>query len=361
MASIVKYQLANGETRWKVRYRKPDGRSTDRSGFRLRRLAEDFAATTHVAIESGSFITWEASRTTVATLLPLWESRQAQLAHRTRATNLSSWNKHVQPYWGEWPVGRITAPDVREWISQLQKQGLGNGVVVRALHVLRSVLDVGVEARRLSTNPAQSVRVKREAPARRNYLTAPQVECLVEALEPQWRGLTLVLAYCGPRVSEATALQVRDFDPYRRRLSVTKAFKGGGEIGPTKTYEQRSVPVPRFVVEQLDLNRPPDAPLFQTATGSRVDKDNFRERVFRPAVERAQELWSQTHPTEFPAVTPGELRHTCASLAISVGSNVLAVSRLLGHENPQVTLRTYAGLFPDDLDGVADAFDQLRG
>lgn len=361
MASIVKYQLANGETRWRVRYRKPDGRSTDRSGFRLRRSAEDFAATTHVAIESGSFITREASRTTVAALLPLWESRQSQLAHRTRATNLSSWRKHVEPYWGGWPVGRITAPDVRDWVGQLQRQGLGNGVVVRALHVLRSVLDVGVEARRLAANPAQSVRVRREAPARRPYLTAPQVECLVESLEPQWRGLVSVLAYCGPRISEATALQVRDFDPQRRRLSVTKAVKGPGEVGPTKTFEQRSVPVPRFVVERLELARPPGAPLFQTATGSRVDVGNFRVRVFRPAVERAQQWWAHTHPTEFPTVTPGELRHTCASLAISVGSNVLAVSRLLGHENPQVTLRTYAGLFPDDLDGVADAFDQLRG
>ncbi|WP_253861770.1 tyrosine-type recombinase/integrase [Mycobacterium asiaticum] len=43
------------------------------------------------------------------------------------------------------------------------------------------------------------------------------------------------------------------------------------------------------------------------------------------------------------AITPRDCRHATASLAISAGANVLAVSRMLGHE-PQVTLRTYADL-----------------
>lgn len=50
--------------------------------------------------------------------------------------------------------------------------------------------------------------------------------------------------------------------------------------------------------------------------------------------------------------TPHDLRHTAASPAISAGANVLAVSRMLGHENPQVTLKTYADLFETDLDKV---------
>jgi len=37
--------------------------------------------------------------------------------------------------------------------------------------------------------------------------------------------------------------------------------------------------------------------------------------------------------------------------------NVLAVSRMLGHENPLVTLRTYADLFDTDLDKVSAALD----
>ncbi len=56
-------------------------------------------------------------------------------------------------------------------------------------------------------------------------------------------------------------------------------------------------------------------------------------------------------------VTPHDLRHTCASLAISSGVNVLALARMLGHSDPSVTLRVYADLFDSDLDAVAEALD----
>jgi integrase len=53
-----------------------------------------------------------------------------------------------------------------------------------------------------------------------------------------------------------------------------------------------------------------------------------------------------------------DLRHTCASLAISSGANVKVVQRLLGHKSATLTLDRYGHLFPDDLDAVADAFDE---
>jgi integrase len=58
-----------------------------------------------------------------------------------------------------------------------------------------------------------------------------------------------------------------------------------------------------------------------------------------------------------PGLTIHDLRHTAASLAISAGANVKAVQRMLGHASAAMTLDTYAGLFPDDLDDVADRLD----
>jgi integrase len=52
-------------------------------------------------------------------------------------------------------------------------------------------------------------------------------------------------------------------------------------------------------------------------------------------------------------VTPHDLRHTCASLAVFAGMNVLALQRVLGHTSAKMTLDTYADLFDDDLDAVA--------
>jgi integrase len=53
-------------------------------------------------------------------------------------------------------------------------------------------------------------------------------------------------------------------------------------------------------------------------------------------------------------ITPHDLRHTCASLAVSANVNVLALARMLGHKDPAVTLRVYADLFDSDLDKAAE-------
>jgi hypothetical protein len=66
---------------------------------------------------------------------------------------------------------------------------------------------------------------------------------------------------------------------------------------------------------------------------------------------------TETEDPERPLTDAGRaavhLRHTCASLAVSAGVNVLALQRMLGHTSAKVTLDTYADLFDDDLDAVA--------
>ena len=61
-----------------------------------------------------------------------------------------------------------------------------------------------------------------------------------------------------------------------------------------------------------------------------------------------------------PRVTPHDLRHTAASLAVSAGANVKAVQRMLGHASAAMTLDLYADLFDDDLEAVATALDNAR-
>jgi integrase len=55
-----------------------------------------------------------------------------------------------------------------------------------------------------------------------------------------------------------------------------------------------------------------------------------------------------------------ELRHTAASLAVSAGANVKAVSRMLGHAKASMTLDVYADLFDDDLEAAAEQLDEIH-
>ena len=64
-----------------------------------------------------------------------------------------------------------------------------------------------------------------------------------------------------------------------------------------------------------------------------------------------------------PVMPPGlrlhDLRHTHASLLLSAGHSLKAVSARLGHANPALTLRIYAHCMPGDDARLAAAMDAM--
>ena len=70
---------------------------------------------------------------------------------------------------------------------------------------------------------------------------------------------------------------------------------------------------------ELVGKRPEDL-VFTSPHDEVVRNTNFRPRFFDPAAARAG----------LAGLTPHELRHTAASLAMAVGANVKAVQRMLG-------------------------------
>jgi integrase len=101
-----------------------------------------------------------------------------------------------------------------------------------------------------------------------------------------------------------------------------------------------------------DVGKARDDLVFTDLRGGVLRNSNWRTRVFAPAVEACQKA-----DESFPAISPHDLRHTAASLAISAGANVKAVQRMLGHAKASMTLDVYADLFDDDLDAVAVNLD----
>ena len=108
------------------------------------------------------------------------------------------------------------------------------------------------------------------------------------------------------------------------------------------------MPVPQFVLDELSVQcakRSLDDLVF--GDGAYLTRPKSDGGWFAGAVKRAK----------VQKITPHDRRHSCASIAISSGVNVLALSRMLGHTSAKVTLDTYADLFDTDLDAVASALD----
>jgi integrase len=110
------------------------------------------------------------------------------------------------------------------------------------------------------------------------------------------------------------------------------------------------VPVPAFVLDELSVQCQRKAPsdlVFPAHDGRYLPRPKSSAGWFAAAVTRAK----------VQKITPHDPRHTCASLAVSAGVNILALQRMLGHTSAKVTLDTYADLFDDDLDAVAVTLD----
>jgi len=64
-------------------------------------------------------------------------------------------------------------------------------------------------------------------------------------------------------------------------------------------------------------------------------------------------------PRAFERITPHGLRHVAACLSVNAGTNVKVVQTQLGHADAAETLNTYADLFLNMLDEVAESMDGM--
>lgn len=357
MATIKRYPTASGE-RWEVRYRQPNGTTSRKRGFTTKKAAEDWDADNKVAINKGDYVAPSRGRVKVGDLAQAWLDRKTATTEPSYSRTLeSSWKNHVAPVWSAVPVNKVTVTAVKNWSAAMTGTGCSATTVLRALGVLAGILDDAVADGRIVKNNARGLSTKkREKPVKPKskhvYLDHDAVARLADEAGPH-RVLVLVLAYCGIRWGEAIALRVRHVDELRKRLLIVdNAVQVGSQhhLGDPKDDEHREVPVPAFVLTEIRAQiagRGPDDLVFGDGTHYLL-RPKGSNGWFTKAVERAK----------VQRITPHSLRHTAASMAVSAGANVLAVSRMLGHENPQMTLTTYADLFDSDLDKVGAALDR---
>lgn len=357
MATIEAYETSAGR-RYMVRFRTAEHRQSKRRGFKTKRDAEAFAATVEVAKLKGEYVAPAAGRVTVAELATRFlASKEGALKPSSYASAETAWRVHVEPRWGAVPVAKITTTGVQLWVSELAKKKSPS--LVRRVHVVLSgILDMAVHDRLVPANRARGVTLPRRRQSHRPYLSITEVEAVADAAG-EHADLVRLLAYSGLRWSEAIALRGKHVDAKRARLTVVENAVQTGQkinVGSPKTHEQRSVPIPKFVVDALKARiHGPEHLLFGQGTTAYPMRPDSKRGWLVSAVKRAQ----QTHKT-MPTITLHDLRHSAASIAVSAGANVKAVQRMLGHSSAAMTLDTYADLFDEDLDAVAANIDAAR-
>ena len=226
MATIDKYQTTTGATRYRVRYRTPDHRQTDKRGFKTKRDAEAFAIEVESRKLRGEYVAPALGRATVGELGDEWLGRQKGHLKKNSYRSLeTSWRVHARPRWARTPVANVMFTDVQGWIAALSQQR-GAKTVRYAHAVLYGILEDAVRDRRIGSNPAHKVKLPAIVKKPNKYLSADQLHALARE-SGRYMSLVLLLGTGGLRWGEAAGLRVSDVDFLRRRIVVWENSTAG--------------------------------------------------------------------------------------------------------------------------------------
>ena len=193
----------------------------------------------------------------------------------------------------------------------------GATVVIRDYGVLAGILDSAVKARRIARNPARGVdNLPRKQSKSRVYLTHDHVDQLASAAG-EHRTLVYVLAYCGLRWVKRSGY-----------ASNTWTYSAAASLSPRTPYRSTtsSMSAPRSRIKAVAC--PPRSSSLSSWPASARDVDATTwcspGRLAGTSAGRATTGWftRAVEKSGIPRVTPRDLRHTGASLAVSAGVNV---------------------------------------
>ena len=343
--SVIKRTYPSGKVAWRVQVWRDRQRIFDAT-FVTRREAVAVERDQATRSRRPGYVSLESSRVVVSLVAAEWLLTRRSKAPRTQDSDESTYRRLVAPSMANTRLSDIDPTTISAWLATLAERGIAPSSRRRALWVLRAILDHAVDSRRLEHNPAVKVKV---GPAGRRRagqsLSAPELATLIDALPNNCQPFATVLGLAGLRFSEASALLVSDVreTPHGLVLMITKARthrNGGGAAftGPTKSTLSRAVPVPLDLVDWVQNRRmeaDADAPLFATM--------NSGSTCWSPPNWRRSTSWTATVAAlGHPGLRPHDLRHTSATLMLSAGAPLTAVSAVLGHSSPQVTAEIYS-------------------
>lgn len=317
----------------------------------------------------------DAGRLTVGQYLDRWLATHAGKAGgRTVEERTRVVKNHLKPRLGAVRLAKLTPLHVEGLYADLAAAGVGKGVSRTAADLLSIALNAAVRLKLIPFSPAAGV--KKPAVPKRDMtiLDADQARAVrAAAVSAPCGPLVATALGSGCRSGELLALGWADLDLRAATLAVRKALtktKQGFALKEPKTASgRRTVTLPPFAVESLTAHKAAamrngllDAPVFCTRTGGYLDAKNVL-RAFRAVVKKVNKSAGDgTGLKPIPAkVRFHDLRHTVASVLLSTGHSLRAVSQRLGHRDPAFTLRVYAHVLPTDDAKLADGLAAALG
>lgn len=380
MASIERRERSDGTLAYRVVWRDPDTKKKDSLTFtdegeadRAKKLLNANGQRLTDATKA-----MEAIRKKVPTITEVIDDYIEHLTgitSRTRKDYRGYLRNHITPHIGATFIDADNLDKVAaRWVNDRWDEGEGmGGKTLRNVHAFLSAAIGSAVPKHRPDNPFHGMRLPEYTREEMVFLTKGEFSYLIAKTPAYYRTAIKFLVSTGVRWGEFAALTVGDLDlmgdvPTVRVFKAVKRGDVGTYIGTTKTSRgRRTISLPASLVPELSgltFGKATDDPLFTGPKGAMLRENNFRDRVWRVAVQAANAERSEDgvfipralRLNKHPRIH--DLRHSHASWLIAAGIDLPTIQRRLGHESIKTTVDLYGHLDPGQLKAAADATDE---
>ena len=348
MSRIRTKVQANGKTRY-YPLTWVDGKETPLGGFRTKTDAVNMLNKAEKEIANGTY--GKAKPPTFGEFYEKWIASKHNLKKSSLLSYEHSFKLHILPTFGEMSLDKIGPVDVQAWVNDLAESDLSPPTVGKCFRYFRACMKQAEAWGKIDKAPTVKINLPRPSYEEMTFLEYSEIVRVLNVTEEPEKTLFSVLAFSGLRLGEALALRWKDIDFGVSRIRVARSWSLGEFTSPkTKTSKRNVKMMPvleKVLIEHRQRQGRPqqDALLFSFDGTQPLDPANVRKR-FLEALDAAGVGHCTLH----------SLRHSYASLMLSVGTSVKDLQNALGNASATITLNVYSHLMKEDMDKpVADA------
>ena len=321
-------------------------------------------------LEQGTLAT--GPRQTVGQFLEHWLER----VHKSTIRESSYFryrtilNQHLLPGLGHIQLQKLTPEYIEALYEHKQDEGL-SARTIRTIHVvLHKALETAIRRRFIARNVCDDVSLPRLTRHEIQPLTGEQALMLLAAAKGhRLECLLIVVLATGMRRGELLALRWQDVDFEYRSLYVRHSVnlfehRGYIETEPKTANSRRRIVLPHFVIDALKQHRAHQLEARLKAGATWEDHDlvfcNTYGRYTDPASLRRL-FKGLLKKAGLPDMRFHDLRHSAATILLSMGVPAKVIQELLGHSQISMTLGTYSHVLPGMQQDAMDKWDNWFG
>ena len=270
---------------------------------------------------------------------------------------------HLVPGIGHHQLQKLSPQHLQSFYTQKLEEGLSTTTVISFHNVLHKALETAVRWNLISRNVCDLVSPPRRKRFEIQPLSVEQVQQLLAVTRDHRQEALFLLALAtGMRRGELLGLKWQDINFQAEMLQIrriltrvpTKVKKPQGatyvEAEPKTEKGRRSIILPQFVLEALKQHRARQSEARLKAGVEWQEHDYvFCTSVgthLHPTRDVLNQLKVLLAKAGLPAIRFHDLRHSSATMLLSMGVHPKIVQEILGHSQISMTMDTYSHVLP---------------